>query len=351
MAMRAERALNRDTTEEPARARVLLHPVGKRRGSRSPGRMAGILGAGLLAVALLAGCKSARSTAEPTVVPSASASESASASASTPAVGGRVSDGAYVALGDSYTAAPLLAGQGSSPAGCLRSADDYPALVAGALHPRSFTNVSCYGASTGDMTHQQETLGRTNPPQLSAVSAADSLVTVQVGGDDIGFSRILATCGALSLTDPFGSPCQDHYTDNGADQLAQTIARTAPKVTALLDDIRQRAPHAQVLVIGYPDILPVSGNGCWPEVPIARGDIPYLRDTEVRLNAMLAAAAARAGVEYVDIYDGTIGHDACQSSGVKWIEGLIPTSLAVPLHPNAAGEQAMARLILDALRG
>lgn len=65
---------------------------------------------------------------------------------------------------------------------------------------------------------------------------------------------------------------------------------------------------------------------------------------------MLATAAARAGVGYVDTYNATIGHDACQPSGVKWVEGLIPTSLAVPMHPNAAGEQAIARLILDALR-
>jgi lysophospholipase L1-like esterase len=302
------------------------------------GRAAGVVIAGLRALFLLGGCKATQSAAGP-----GSASRAQAA-------GSDASDGTYVALGDSYTAAPLLLGQGSSPAGCLRSSDDYPALVAGALHPRSFVNVSCYGASTYDMTHPQETLDRVNAPQLSAVSAADSLVTVQVGGDDTGFSRILTTCGVLSLTDPFGSPCRDRYTDDGTDQLAQEIVLTAPKITALLDDIRQRAPHARVLLIGYPDILPVSGNGCWPWVPIARGDVPYLRDTETRLNAMLAAAAARAGVGYVDTYDGSVGHDACQPSAVKWVEGLIPSSPAVPMHPDAAGEQAMARLILAALR-
>ena len=302
----------------------------------SPCRAAGI--AVLLAIILLSGCKAAQSTAAPTASSYAQAADSA------------VRDGTYVALGDSYTAAPLLAGQGRSPAGCLRSAQDYPALVARALHPRSFANMSCYGASTYDMTHPQKTLGQVNPPQLSAVSAADSLVTVQAGGDDIGFTRILTTCGELSLTDPLGSPCQDHYTDDGTDQLAQAIARTAPKITALLDSIHQRAPHAQVLLIGYPDLLPASRNGCWPWVPIARGDVPYLRDTETRLNTMLATAAARAGASYIDTYNGTTGHDACQPSGVKWVEGLIPTSLAVPMHPNAAGEQAIARLILDALR-
>jgi lysophospholipase L1-like esterase len=284
---------------------------------------------GLLAMALIGGCKATQSAAGT-------------------AAGGNVGDGTYVALGDSYTAAPLLGSQGSS--GCLRSAADYPALVAGALHPRSFSNVSCYGASTYDMTHGQEALGQHNPPQLSAVSAADSVVTVQVGGDDIGFSRIVTTCGVLSLTNPFGSPCQDHYTNDGSDQLAREIASAAPKIRALLGSIRQRAPHARVLLIGYPDILPVSGNGCWPDVPVARGDVPFLRDTETRLNAMLAAVAAQADVRYVDIYKGTIGHDACRPSGVKWVEALVPSSLAVPMHPNAAGEQAMARLILATLR-
>lgn len=315
--------------------------VAPRRHSDSFCRVAGIVIAGLLAIAPLSGCTAAHS---------AQAAQASFASPSAQGAASAVSDGTYAALGDSYTAAPLLAGQDSSPAGCLRSADDYPALVASALHPRSFVNVSCYGASTYDMTHSQKTLVQVNPPQLSAVSAADSLVTVQVGGDDIGFSRILTTCGELSLTDPLGSPCRDHYTDHGTDQLAQEISTTAPKVTALLDSIRQRAPHARILLIGYPAILPATGNGCWPRVPIARGDVPYLRDTEIRLNAMLAAAAAQAGVSYLGTYNGTIGHDACQRPGSKWVEGLIPTSPAVPMHPNAAGEQAIARLILAALR-
>jgi hypothetical protein len=288
-------------------------------------------------MALLGGCKVTQSSA------------GSLPSSHVPAAGSKVSDGTYIALGDSYTAAPLAAGQDNSVFGCLRSSDDYPVLMARALHPRSFVNVSCYGASTYDMSHPQVTPGKTDPPQLNSVSAADSLVTVQVGGDDIAFSRILTTCGTLSLTDPFGSPCQDHYTSNGTDQLAQEIASTAPKITTLLDSIRQRAPHARVLLIGYPDILPVSGNGCWPKVPVARGDVLYLRGIELRLNTMLAAAAARANAGYVDTYNGTIGHDACQSSGVKWVEGLIPTSPAVPMHPNVAGERAMARIILAAL--
>jgi lysophospholipase L1-like esterase len=255
-----------------------------------------------------------------------------------------------VALGDSFTAAPL-AGRLGQPAGCLRSVKDYPSLVATALgRSVSLINASCYGASTGDLSHAQHTAGQTSPAQLSALSAADRLVTVQIGGDDIGFGKIASTCGALSLTSLTGDPCQRHYTEGGADQLAQAVTRAAPGVASALAAIRARAPRARVLVVGYPDILPVRGNGCWPEVTIARGDLPYLRGVETRLNTMLAAAASRAGDTFVDTYTPSIGHDACTHGGIKWVEGLIPTSAAVPMHPNARGEQAMAQAILRTLR-
>jgi lysophospholipase L1-like esterase len=257
--------------------------------------------------------------------------------------------GRYVALGDSFTAAPLAGGLGR-PAGCLRSVKDYPSLVATALgRSVSLVNASCYGASTGDLSHAQHTVGQTNPAQLSALSAADRLVTVQIGGDDIGFGKIASTCGALSLTSPTGNPCQRHYTQGGTDQLARAVTRAAPQVAAALAAIRARAPHARVLVVGYPDLLPVRGNGCWPEVTIARGDLPYLRGVETKLNTVLAAAAHRAGDTFVDSYTPSIGHDACQHRGTKWVEGLIPTSAAVPMHPNVLGEQAMAREIVAAL--
>ena len=250
-----------------------------------------------------------------------------------------------MALGDSFTAAPLTHQQGGLSAACLRLSQDYPALVAAALRPSSFVNVSCFGASTADMSRAQRA---TSPPQLNALSAADTLVTVQIGGDDIGVARIGTTCAALSFTNPSGDPCQKHYTSGGTDQLAQAVAQTGPKVASVLTAIRQRAPHARVLFAGYPAILPASGNGCWPEVTIARGDVPYLRGIENQLNAMLAATAAAHGVTFVNTYAASVGHDACQHPGTKWVEGLIPTSLAVPFHPNARGEQAMAQEVVRA---
>jgi lysophospholipase L1-like esterase len=317
-------------------------------------RLAGTSAAALLLVMSVASCKVSSGAAQgsspgSTAQPAVAASRQAPARQAATRQDAARQAGAYAALGDSYTSGPLVPDQGGHPLGCLRSDEDYPSQVAAAIRPSSFTDVSCYGASTANMTSSQQTLVSANPPQFSVLSAATTLVTVQLGGDDIGFSHITLTCGVLSLTSPLGSPCMSHYASGGADLLAQAISRTAPKIEAVLRGIRARAPHARILLVGYPAILPASGNGCWPRVPVARGDVPYLRNVEISLNAMLASAAASNGAGYVDTYAASIGHDACQASGVRWIEGLVPTSLAVPMHPNALGEKGMARAILAAL--
>ncbi len=310
---------------------------------------------GLLLLVLLAACSSSSSAARPRVTPSTPSTPVApGTAAAAPSHHQTVTSpsGPYVALGDSFTAAPVSSRlSGAAARVCQRSASDYPYLVAAVLGASArLTNVSCLGATTRDLSQAQHTSGPANPAQLDALSAADRLVTVQIGGDDIGFSGIATTCGELSLTNLTGDPCRQHYTKGGPDQLAQAVTQAAPEVAAALATIRQRAPHARLLVVGYPDILPVRGNGCWPEVTVARGDLPYLRGVETGLNAMLKAQAARAGATFVDTYTPSVGHDACQRAGTKWMEGLIPTSAALPLHPNALGEAAMAREIEAALR-
>lgn len=253
----------------------------------------------------------------------------------------------YVALGDSYASGPLIPDQSGGL--CLRSDRNYASLTAAAIGA-SLTDASCSGATTVDMTQAQADDGITiNQPQLESVTDSTGLVTLGIGGNDIGFIDIIETCAEESLSNPFGSPCTSHYTGGGSDQLAAEISVAAPKVGAVLAGIRSRAPQAKVYVVGYPDIMPEHGSGCWPIVPIAYGDVAYLRQTEKELNSMLAAEAASYGDVYVDTYTPTIGHDVCQAVGTKWIEGLVPTSPAAPFHPNALGEAAMARALETAI--
>jgi lysophospholipase L1-like esterase len=249
----------------------------------------------------------------------------------------------YVALGDSYTSGPAIPVQ--VDANCARSSSNYPSLVTARLRRTTLTDVSCAGATTTQMWQAQGT----NPPQLDAVTKVADLVSLQIGGNDIGFGTIIGTCAYVAAGAPTGSPCRAYYNATGTDRLEAAIAQTAPKIAAVLADIHKRAPRADVVVVGYPDLLPDSGVGCRPAVPFADGDFAYLRDTEKKLNTMLAQQARAAHATYVDTYTPTIGHDMCTAPGVRWIEPLTPASPAAPAHPNALGEQAMAAAVLDRL--
>lgn len=257
--------------------------------------------------------------------------------------------GPYVALGDSYTAAPLVLNLAGDPPGCVRSDHNYPSLVARALAIADFRDVSCSAATTTEMTHPQAVTLGTNAPQFDALGAGTGLVSVGIGGNDVGLVGAAVTCAELGLLAPTGTACRDHFTAGGEDQVVARIAATAPKIAALIDGIRQRSPHARIAVVGYPDVLPRSGDGCYPLVPLSPDDVHYLDGLIVQTNAMLAATSVANGAEFVDTYLDSVGHDVCTLPPTRWFEGIVPTALAFPLHPNALGELSMTRSLLRVL--
>ena len=256
--------------------------------------------------------------------------------------------GPYVSLGDSYTAAPLVPNPTGSPILCGRSTNNYPSDVSRALSPSSFADASCSSATTVDMTQSQSLEGglQTAPPQFNALKSGDALVTVGIGGNDAGMLSVVEECAKLDVIRPFGSACKSHYTSGGSDPNMAAVSATGPKVAAVIQGIHARAPQAEVMVVGYPDGLPTNGSDCWPLVPISAGDITYINSLETSLNTVLRNAANANGAKYVDTFTSSIGHDACKSSGTAWVNGIVPTSAAFPLHPNQAGETNMANQVL-----
>jgi lysophospholipase L1-like esterase len=254
----------------------------------------------------------------------------------------------YVALGDSYASGPGIPEQRADPIGCQRSAQNYPALLAQELRIRDYTDVSCGGARTDNMTAPQPVRPVHHPAQFDALRPDTDLVTITIGGNDINIGDLWLACAQLGPTDPAGDPCQRQVTAGGTDLYAQRIALAAPKVGQALEAIRQRSPRATVLLVGYLRILP-SATGCYPTFPIARGDVRYVNGVEQQLTAMLADQASNHGAVFVDSYARSLGHDACQQPGVRWVEGTAATTAAAPDHPNALGMQEVARLALDTL--
>lgn len=252
---------------------------------------------------------------------------------------------AYVSLGDSYASGPVIPTQVDTS--CTRSDHNYPSLVAKTVAPGSFTDMSCGGATTVDMTQPQS--GTDNPPQFNGLSQQTDLVTLTIGGNDINFAGIVLNCASMGATQPTGTPCTNYYNSGGADQISQAIDRTAPKVAAVLQGIHQHSPKARVLVVGYLDILPQSGSCYSPNNTIAPGDYPYLNAKEQQLNQMISTEAGANSARFVDTFNPTIGHDLCKAPGTRWVEGLFPTAPAAPVHPNELGMQADSTQVLTAL--
>jgi GDSL-like Lipase/Acylhydrolase family len=251
----------------------------------------------------------------------------------------------WVGLGDSFAAGPLIPSQSLSPLGCLRSDSNYAHQSASQLG-YALTDVSCSGAQTEDMFTAQSTDAGTNPPQLDALDAGTDVVTLQIAGNDIGFSEILSNCVTYN---PFDG-CKDEYVQGGVDEISQRIAAAAPEVNDVLDAIALESPSAEVYVVNYAAILPHTGSfGCWPQVPFAYSDVTWLRAKQVELNAMLASQASANGATLVDDYTASAGHDACKSSSVRWVEPLIPGNTAAPFHPNLNGMTGIAAVVTAAV--
>jgi lysophospholipase L1-like esterase len=251
----------------------------------------------------------------------------------------------YVALGDSYAAGPLIPNP-VLPLGCLKSDRNYPHLAAPAIGLQ-LRDPSCSGATTEDMTQPQEVdPDGPNPPQLNSLDGETAVVSLTIGGNDIGFSEIAQSCVTAN---PFSSPCKAKYASGGEDQISTRIAQAAPEVAAVLDGIAARAPLAEVFVVNYAAIFPEAGFGCWPQMPIGFADVPYLRAKQKELNAMLATQAAAAGATLVDWYQASIGHDACKGPLTRWVEPFVPTNPAAPIHPNRAGMVGAAAALVAAV--
>ncbi|RZS36399.1 lysophospholipase L1-like esterase [Herbihabitans rhizosphaerae] len=278
-----------------------------------------------------------------TLALSAVVASAAAALAVTSATAENTRVGRYVALGDSFTSGTGVPAQVDLV--CTRSDRNYPSLLAAAIKPAKFVDVSCGGATTKDLTGRQFGIVA---PQYDALTKDTDLVTMGMGGNDVGFAEIIVRCGALSLTNPLGSPCKDSLTAGGKDQLRERFTAFAPKLGEAVRGIKERAPKARVVLVGYPAILPPK-DGCFPIVPISRGDVAYLDGVNQLLNSIVAEQAAANGAEFVDAFTSSRGHDVCTPPGTKWVEGLLPTDAAAPVHPNAAGLRNTAARVIAAI--
>jgi hypothetical protein len=229
----------------------------------------------------------------------------------------------YVALGDSYSAASGVLPLDPTSPFCARSTANYPHVIA-------------------------DRIGARLAPQLDALGRRTELVTMTIGGNDNDtFIGAIVKCGAAGLsTLGKGSPCRDTYGNQFRHDIRHT---TYPALVKALRAVHRKAPHARVAILGYPWILPPT-DGCFDKMPVAKGDVPYLRRVQATLNDAVRRAAKATGSTYVSFARVSEGHDACQTPGVRWIEPVLQGTNPVVVHPNALGEKRMAQRTVRVLR-
>ncbi len=250
----------------------------------------------------------------------------------------------YVALGDSYSAGPLIPVTDVAN-GCFRSDHNYPSLVAKALHAK-LADRTCSGAQTKDFTASQYA---EVPPQQTALSEDTSLVTVGLGGNDGQVFRTLTDkCPTLRASDPTGSPCAKALDVGGSDELVQALRQTEKNLVAVLEEVRARSPKAKVLAVGYPQI--VAADHVCSRLPLAAGDYAYLEKINRALTEAVQQAARQSGATYVDVWKASQGHDICSDD--PWINGSVDQQgKALRYHPFAAEQIGVAKLIVSMLEG
>ena len=220
----------------------------------------------------------------------------------------------YVALGDSYASGLGAGSLISSSGSCDRSTNAASALWATAHAPASYTSVACAGATTTSL----------NSSQLSALTASTTLVTVTIGGNDVGFANIMETC-ALDGTTQCVAAVQS------AENFAQT---TLPgRLDTTYNGIRSHAPNAHVVVLDYPVFYQL-GTFC---VGLSATSHSKIDEGINLLDGVISSAASRHGFTFGDVRSAFVGHQLC-SGGTKWLHALNFTDLNESYHPTAAGQ-------------
>jgi lysophospholipase L1-like esterase len=222
----------------------------------------------------------------------------------------------YVALGDSYSSGVGAGSYTTESGSCLRSTKAYSQLWANAHAPASYRSVACSGAKTTDV----------NANQLAALSSTTSLVSITIGGNDVGFSQVMEDC-VLFGTDTCVSEVD----------AAENAARTQlpGKLDTTYNGIRSHAPNSRVVVLSYPRFYHV---GVWYCIGLSDTSRSKINEGANVLDGVISAAASRHGFFFADVRAAFAnGHEICDGSA-SWLHNVDWNDIVQSYHPTAAGQ-------------
>ena len=219
----------------------------------------------------------------------------------------------YVAMGDSYSSG-VGTGSYTLDSACKRSVYAYPYLFAHTHSMGSFDFVACSGAKTTDLIAKQ----------LPYLKPTTNLVTMTIGGNDIGFANLIQQC---TLSD-----CSSSLLTTKAN-LGSTLG---PALNTAFFDVKHAAPNATVIVLGYPRVF--STSTCFGTLGITATEEKNANALSDALDTLTSSYAATYGFTYKSAIVPWTGHAVCSSN--PWLNGLNLFNTGESYHPTKAGHSA-----------
>lgn len=221
----------------------------------------------------------------------------------------------YVALGDSYSSGVGAGNYTAESGSCQRSTSAYSALWATEKAPASYVSVACSGATTTTVINSQ----------VSALSASTTLVSITIGGNDMGFSNIMTTCALYGTTQCVA-----------AIQAAEDKARS--QLNGLLDNVynavSSHAPNAKVVVLSYPVFYYLNNPLC---IGLSGTSRAKINEGINLIDDMTRTRAQAHGFVFADVRSIFVGHQLC--SGDKWLHALNFADIGISYHPMETGQR------------
>jgi lysophospholipase L1-like esterase len=233
--------------------------------------------------------------------------------------------------GGFYDADRIYVG-GTDDNGCHRS--DVAQVVSASVAVQEEVNLSCSGASTANIFRAAAGGVSRNgePPQADQLAAVAQgrdvrVVTLSIGGNDLGFGDIIAACATAWTTSSSTAPrlCRDPQQALVAQRLPRAMAdvgRAVDEVRAVMAQAGYDAGQYRLVLQSYPSPVPRGAENRYPESGTSRlstggcpfwdRDLDWARDALVdQLADGLRTVAAAKGVTFLDLRDLLQGREAC----------------------------------------
>jgi lysophospholipase L1-like esterase len=222
-----------------------------------------------------------------------------------------------------------------------RSARNYPHLLAERMN-LELVDVTFSGATTAHVIADRQ---HGAPPQIAALDGSEALVTITVGGNDVGYVPLLmaAALPRLARRLPLLGTRIGEMLDR--DALDRALAEVFDSLCAVGKAVRERAPQARVFFVDYLTMLPPAGVSA---APLSQADAELGRHVAATLERLTADAASATGCEVAGAAAASRQHHAWSAepwttTPAKYIVPL--PGRPAPLHPNSSGMRAVAEVV------